>query len=67
MFLDLYGLLLFLGIDPFCVKLWWDMLLYLPFCAGYKLPLEHVMSDIMWRTSKKDVIHQVSDLVFMLL
>lgn len=57
--IDLYGLIMFLGVDPVCVKKWWDQLLYKPYCADNKLPLEQVMSQVMWRTSKADVVDQV--------
>ena len=57
---DLYGLLLFLGTDPYWVKQWWDKLIYEPFCYGIKQPLLDVVADTLWRTAKSDVLDQVS-------
>ncbi|KAF3845604.1 hypothetical protein F7725_008767 [Dissostichus mawsoni] len=36
---DLYGLVLFLGVDPFWVKHWWLQILYRPFRRGNTAPL----------------------------
>ncbi|NXX89718.1 SHPRH ligase, partial [Centropus bengalensis] len=56
---DLYGLVLFLGIDPYWVKHWWDQLLYRPYCRKNPRPLYSLIAQIMWRTAKKDVIDQI--------
>ncbi|XP_028293057.1 E3 ubiquitin-protein ligase SHPRH isoform X2 [Gouania willdenowi] len=56
---DLYGLVLFLGVDPYWVKHWWHQLLYRPYRHGNTEPLYHVISKIMWRSAKKDVIDQI--------
>ncbi|XP_069462819.1 E3 ubiquitin-protein ligase SHPRH [Ambystoma mexicanum] len=56
---DLYGLVLFLGIDPFWVRHWWDRLLYRPYCRKNPQPLYQLMSRIMWRSAKKDVLDQI--------
>jgi hypothetical protein len=56
---DLYGLFLFLGVDPFCVRQWWTALLYEPLCHGIKQPLYDAVSSVMWRTAKSDVLNQV--------
>lgn len=61
-FLDIYGLLLFLGIDPYWVQQWWKVLLWEPFCHGIKEPLYSALAQILWRTAKKDVINQVLSL-----
>eukprot|EP00058_Branchiostoma_floridae_P018800 XP_002604289.1 hypothetical protein BRAFLDRAFT_125252 [Branchiostoma floridae] len=57
---DLYGLLLFLGVDPYWVKHWWERLLYQPYCHGNPLPMYEVISKVMWRTAKKDVLDQIN-------
>ncbi|NXW62581.1 SHPRH ligase, partial [Eurystomus gularis] len=56
---DLYGLVLFLGIDPYWVKHWWDQLLYRPYCRKNSRPLYNLIAKIMWRSAKKDVIDQI--------
>lgn len=58
-FVDLYGLTLFLGADPYWVKYWWDQLLYRPYRRGNTEPLYNVIAQILWRSAKKDVIDQV--------
>ncbi|XP_032909608.1 E3 ubiquitin-protein ligase SHPRH isoform X1 [Catharus ustulatus] len=56
---DLYGLVLFLGVDPYWVKHWWDRLLYRPYCRKNPQPLYSLIAKIMWRSAKKDVIDQI--------
>ncbi|XP_041667935.1 E3 ubiquitin-protein ligase SHPRH [Cheilinus undulatus] len=56
---DLYGLVLFLGVDPYWVKHWWVQLLYRPYRRGNTEPLYHVIAQILWRSAKKDVIDQI--------
>ncbi|XP_051942712.1 E3 ubiquitin-protein ligase SHPRH isoform X1 [Hippocampus zosterae] len=56
---DLYGLVLFLGVDPFWVKHWWDQLLYRPYRRGNTEPLYGVVAQLLWRSAKKDVIDQI--------
>lgn len=56
---DLYGLVLFLGVDPYWVKHWWDQLLYRPYRRGNTEPLYNVIAQILWRSAKKDVIDQI--------
>ncbi|NXY24564.1 SHPRH ligase, partial [Atrichornis clamosus] len=56
---DLYGLVLFLGVDPYWVKHWWDQLLYRPYCRKNPQPLYTLIAKIMWRSAKKDVIDQI--------
>ena len=59
-FADLYGLLLFLGVEPYWVQQWWNTLLYRPYCHGVKEPLYNALSKVLWRTAKKDVLDQVN-------
>nr|XP_019953746.1 PREDICTED: E3 ubiquitin-protein ligase SHPRH isoform X3 [Paralichthys olivaceus] len=56
---DLYGLVLFLGVDPYWVKHWWHQLLYRPYRHGNTEPLYNVIAQILWRSAKKDVIDQI--------
>ncbi|NXN37348.1 SHPRH ligase, partial [Rhinoptilus africanus] len=56
---DLYGLILFLGVDPYWVKHWWDQLLYRPYCRKNPRPLYSLIAKLMWRSAKKDVIDQI--------
>lgn len=56
---DLYGLVLFLRVDPFWVKRWWEQLLYRPYRRGNTAPLYSMISQILWRSAKKDVIDQI--------
>ncbi|KAM3871435.1 E3 ubiquitin-protein ligase SHPRH [Diretmus argenteus] len=56
---DLYGLILFLGVDPYWVKHWWDQLLYRPYRRGNTEPLYNLIGQLLWRSAKKDVIDQI--------
>ncbi|XP_076834961.1 E3 ubiquitin-protein ligase SHPRH-like [Brachyhypopomus gauderio] len=56
---DLYGLVLFLGVDPYWVKHWWEQLLYRPYRRGNTSPLYNVIGQLLWRSAKKDVIDQI--------
>ncbi|KAL3881583.1 hypothetical protein ACJMK2_028004 [Sinanodonta woodiana] len=56
---DLYGLILFLGLDPYWVQQWWKALIYEPFCYGVKDPMYNLMCQVLWRTAKKDIIDQI--------
>ena len=60
---DLHGLLLFLGVDPYWLKFWWNKLLFDPFSSGVKQPLHSAVADVLWRTAKDDVIDQVCDML----
>ncbi|XP_071956695.1 E3 ubiquitin-protein ligase SHPRH-like [Antedon mediterranea] len=57
---DLYGLLLFIGVEPYWVKCWWDQLLCRPFYLGKTRPIQEAVAEVLWRTSKKDVIDQIN-------
>ncbi|XP_077487970.1 E3 ubiquitin-protein ligase SHPRH isoform X1 [Amblyomma americanum] len=56
---DLYGLLLFLGEEPYDVKLWWSECLLLPYCCGDTEPLVSVLSRCFKRTMKRNVLDQI--------
>lgn len=57
---DLFGLVVFLGVEPYCVRHWWVRLLYRPYCKKNPHFLYSFIAKIMWRSAKKDVIDQVS-------
>ncbi|PSN49431.1 hypothetical protein C0J52_06590 [Blattella germanica] len=57
---NLFGLVQFLGIDPYCDIRWWQDLVYGPYCHGIYRPLHELMAGIMWRTAKKDVLQQIN-------
>ncbi len=57
--LDLYGLLFFLGVDPYLDYKSYNQLLWTPFLNGEKSLMVKVFSDIMWRNSKCDVAEEV--------
>ncbi|XP_075750828.1 E3 ubiquitin-protein ligase SHPRH isoform X2 [Rhipicephalus microplus] len=56
---DLYGLLLFLGEEPYNVKLWWNECLLMPYCHGDSEPLVAVLSRCFRRTIKENVLEQI--------
>ncbi|CAB3388448.1 Hypothetical predicted protein [Cloeon dipterum] len=56
---DLFGLVLFLGVDPYCVDKWWQVLVQGPFLAGDPEPLCRLICPLMWRTLKVDVLEQI--------
>ncbi|EDO45527.1 predicted protein [Nematostella vectensis] len=56
---DLYGLLLFLGFYPYCQRIWWNKLLLLPYMVGHCKPMENALAQVLWRTAKKDVLHEI--------
>uniref|UniRef100_A0A2K6F3X7 SNF2 histone linker PHD RING helicase n=1 Tax=Propithecus coquereli TaxID=379532 RepID=A0A2K6F3X7_PROCO len=56
---DLFGLVVFLGIEPYCVKHWWVRLLYRPYCKKNPQHLYSFIAKILWRSAKKDVIDQI--------
>lgn len=56
---DLFGLVVFLGIEPYCVRHWWVRLLYRPYCKKKPQHLYSFIAKILWRSAKKDVIDQI--------
>ncbi|KAL1417154.1 hypothetical protein MTO96_000637 [Rhipicephalus appendiculatus] len=56
---DLYGLLLFLGEEPYDVKLWWNECLLMPYCHGDPEPLVTALSRCFRRTIKERVLEQI--------
>lgn len=63
-FSDLFGLVVFLGIEPYCVKHWWVRLLYQPYLKKNPQLLYNFIAKILWRSAKEDVIDQVSRISF---
>ncbi|KAI0211430.1 E3 ubiquitin-protein ligase SHPRH [Lamellibrachia satsuma] len=57
---DLYGLMLFLGVEPYWIRRWWSRILYEPYRHGKRDALEAVVMKVLWRTAKKDVLDQLS-------
>lgn len=60
---DLFGLLLFLKVDPYSIQQWFQKLLWRPLVAGSDLPMLSLFSRIMWRNSKANVAAEVSQVV----
>ncbi|XP_047740431.1 E3 ubiquitin-protein ligase SHPRH [Hyalella azteca] len=56
---DLQGLLLFLGVDPWGLETWWTRVMYESYCYGDVGPLHALLPGLMWRNTKKDIIHQI--------
>lgn len=56
---DLYGLLLFLGEEPYDVRLWWNECLLMPYCHGDPEPLVTALSRCFRRTLKENVLEQI--------
>ncbi|XP_034237613.1 E3 ubiquitin-protein ligase SHPRH isoform X2 [Thrips palmi] len=56
---DLYGLILFLCVEPYSDHASWTQKLYNPYCTGIKYPLYTLLAHIMWRSSKVDVLDQI--------
>ncbi len=57
---DLHGLLMFLNVDPYNLHYWWRKCLFEPYMRGQTRDLEKVLCQIMWRTTKKDVLDQIN-------
>ncbi|KAG1714827.1 E3 ubiquitin-protein ligase SHPRH [Nymphon striatum] len=57
---DLYGLVLFLGIDPVYMEKYWLKLIRIPFLNGRLNPLVSILKEIMWRSTKKAVFQQIN-------
>ena len=57
--IDMYGLLLFLDVDPYWVQMWWNRLVFEPYCHGVKTPMYDLLTSVLWRTVKADVLNQV--------
>jgi E3 ubiquitin-protein ligase SHPRH len=59
--LDLFGLLCFIGFDPYCYQEWWKRWLYEPYLHGIKEPMYRELAKVMWRNNMKDVQDQVEE------
>lgn len=58
-FQDLYGLVMFLCVEPFNDLSRWRYQLLDPYFEGDKSPFFTLFSHIMWRSSKADVLDQI--------
>ena len=56
---DLYGLVLFLDLDPYSQSLWYRRLISWPYQTGREEAMVDLFSSIMWRSSKEDVAEEV--------
>lgn len=56
---DLYGLVLFLNMEPYSQGLWYRRLITEPYLQGYHRPMIDLFSTIMWRNAKEDVAEEV--------
>lgn len=57
--LDTYGLLLFLGVQPYNHFTWFKRALFDHYENGNCLPLFDLMSRLMWRSCKVDVLDEI--------
>lgn len=56
---DLYGIIECLKLTPYNDIEVWNNLLYYPYCNENKQSMINFLAEIMWRSSKMDVIDQV--------
>jgi len=56
---DLYGLVLFLNIDPYLWAAWFNKLVWEPYISGNPTPIVDLFSRVMWRNCKEDVASEV--------
>jgi len=56
---DLYGLVVFLGVDPYSQLFWFNRLVWYPFTLGREGPMVSLFSKLMWRNSKADVADEL--------
>ena len=56
---DFHGLMVFLGIDPYNMEQWWRRCLCVPYISGQTAKLEALLAKYLWRTAKRDVLHQI--------
>ena len=59
--LDLYGLVLFLGVEPYSLLPWYNQLVWKPFLDGRESVMVSLFSKILWRSSKADVAKEVRE------
>ena len=57
---DLYGLVLFLGLEPYSTAQWWERCLLNSYRVGMHRPMLDVMSRVFWRSAKKHVGGEVN-------
>lgn len=59
-FADLFGLFAFLGVQPISIDYWWEKLVQDPFHRKDVSLLYEIFGQLIWRTSKPDVLDQVN-------
>eukprot|EP01083_Nonionella_stella_P197494 726045_1 len=57
---DLYGLMVFLGQEPWTQQRWWNKAISLPYFRGDSAPLLSLLDRVMWRHSKVDVADELN-------
>lgn len=57
---DLFGLIDFLQMHPYSEEETWKFLLYDEYIKGNVHPMIRFLSKVLWRTPKKDVLHQIN-------
>eukprot|EP00743_Colponemidia_sp_Colp-15_P012322 GILK01013989.1.p1 GENE.GILK01013989.1~~GILK01013989.1.p1 ORF type:complete len:1573 (-),score=378.23 GILK01013989.1:49-4446(-) len=60
---DLYGLLLFLQVNPLCIRAWWQRTVIQPLENGDARGTHTLLNSlhrVMWRSSKKSVWHELN-------
>ncbi|VDD93016.1 unnamed protein product [Enterobius vermicularis] len=58
-FEDLFGFLNFIRVEPFCYRSWFDHVLWDSYIRGDPSMLIKLFSQILWRSTKADVVDQV--------
>ncbi|XP_054153904.1 E3 ubiquitin-protein ligase SHPRH-like [Oppia nitens] len=56
---DIYGLLLFIGEEPYHERHYWHRMLYWPYTSGITAPMVQALSQCFWRQTKQDVWQQL--------
>ncbi|KAJ1346246.1 hypothetical protein KIN20_000999 [Parelaphostrongylus tenuis] len=60
---DLYGLLHFIGLFPYCIDAVWDHYVFYPYLKSMFGTMVSVISPLFWRNSKRDVASQLENIV----
>ncbi|RDD45665.1 E3 ubiquitin-protein ligase SHPRH [Trichoplax sp. H2] len=56
---DLYGLALFLGLDPIHERVWWRKVIYENYIYGNLQPLVDAFASIFWRSVKSEIVDEI--------
>ncbi|VDK49990.1 unnamed protein product, partial [Cylicostephanus goldi] len=60
---DLYGLVCFLGLFPYYIDSVWEHYLFNPWTTGKRKAMINLLTQLMWRNTKKDVADQLDNVV----